>query len=114
MYAGKVDWKAPVSGTSRYAAEPSGFGSCQKLFSFEVRLIHRRGQLHVLPLGVILLLAAVHATLALLPGSERLRTKVDAELSRGRELQRLERLPAHVAAEARRTSCCCARCRARA
>ena len=49
--------------------------------SFVVWLIYRRGLLHVLPLGAILLLAAVHATLALLPGSEGLRAKVDAQLS---------------------------------
>ena len=44
--------------------------------------MYRRGQLHVLPLGAIILLAAVHATLALLPGSEGLSAKVHAQLSR--------------------------------
>ena len=63
-------------------ARESGFGSRQLPLSFELRPIYRRGQLHVLPLGAILLLAAVHATLALLPGSEGLRAKVDAQLSR--------------------------------
>ena len=63
-------------------ARESGFGSRPMPLSFEVRLIYRRGQLHVLHPSAILLLAAVHATLALLPGSEGLRAKVDAQLSR--------------------------------
>ena len=63
-------------------ARESGFGGRQMPLSFEVRLLHRRGQLHVLPRGAILLLAAVHTTLALLPGREGLRAKDDAQLSR--------------------------------
>ena len=62
-------------------ARLSGFGSSGISFSFEVRLLHRWGQLHVLPHGVILFIAAIHATLPLLPGSEGLRAKLDAHLS---------------------------------
>ena len=63
------------------AARVSGLGSGLIPLSFEMRLFYPRGHLHILSLGAIILHAAVHATLALLPASERLRGKVDAQLS---------------------------------
>ena len=76
---GASEWKLAVRRGAE--ARESGFGSRQMSLSFEVRLLHRRGQLHVLPLGAILVFAAVHTTLPLLPGSEGFRTKLDAQLS---------------------------------
>ena len=62
----------------RAQARESAFGGGHKPLSLHVGLLHWFGQLHEVPPGAIVLIATVHATLALLPGRERLRPKLDA------------------------------------
>ena len=62
----------------RAQSRESAFGGGHKPLSLHVGLLHWCGLLNQRPLGAVLLVATVHATLVLLPGRERLRPKIDA------------------------------------
>ena len=60
----------------------SGLSFGYLMLSLEMRLLHRRRQIDVLPLGTIILFTAIHTALSLLSGSEWFQAKVHAQLAR--------------------------------
>ena len=78
---GSRQWHTAV-GCSASQSQAGLCGSTATL-ALHVRLLHRRCQLDVLPQRAVLIFAAVHATLALLPLREGLCRKLNAELATG-------------------------------